>query len=112
MGATEQAIASLAVEETAPGFPRIEIDLILCMFVKAIKSRLLRDMHSPGSLDLKPRPQNLWVSGRSDRSNPLILLFDPRREHSSIPTGNSHSRRDAGPVKAGSIFAATRRAWP
>jgi len=42
----------------------------------------------------------------------LILLFDPRREHSFVPIGNLYRRRSAGTVKAGRVFAATRRAWP
>jgi hypothetical protein len=37
-----------------------------------------------------------------------ILLFDPRREHSFVPITKSCHRRDAGTVKAGRIFAATR----
>jgi hypothetical protein len=35
-------------------------------------------------------------------------LFDPRREHSSAPIANSSRRRDAGTIKAGRNFAATR----
>jgi len=42
----------------------------------------------------------------------LILWFDPRREHSFVAVGNLYRRRDAGTVKAGSVFAPTRRAWP
>ena len=41
-----------------------------------------------------------------------ILLFDPRREHSFVPIAHSSRRRAAGTIKAGRIFAATRRAWP
>ena len=37
-----------------------------------------------------------------------ILLFDPRREHSFVPITKSCHRRDAGTVKTGRIFAATR----
>jgi hypothetical protein len=36
-------------------------------------------------------------------------LFDPRREHSSAPIANSSRRRDAGTIKAGRSFAATRQ---
>jgi hypothetical protein len=35
----------------------------------------------------------------------LILLFDPRREHSFVPIGNLYRRRSAGTVKAGRVFA-------
>jgi pimeloyl-ACP methyl ester carboxylesterase len=38
-----------------------------------------------------------------------ILWFDPRREHSSIPTAKSRSRRAQGLSRAGRVFAATRK---
>jgi hypothetical protein len=41
-----------------------------------------------------------------------ILWFDPRREHSSVPTAKSHSRRAQGLSRLAASFAATRRAWP
>jgi hypothetical protein len=37
-----------------------------------------------------------------------ILWFDPRREHSSIPTANSRSRRAQGLSRL-AVFAATRK---
>jgi hypothetical protein len=37
-----------------------------------------------------------------------ILWFDPRREHSSIPTANSRSRRAQGLSRLAASFAATR----
>ena len=41
-----------------------------------------------------------------------ILWFDPRREHSSVPTAKSRSRRAQGLSRLAATFAATRRAWP
>jgi hypothetical protein len=49
------------------------------------------------------------TSGLNLRS---ILWFDPRREHSSVPTAESHSRRAQGLSRLAAAFAATRRAWP
>ena len=34
-----------------------------------------------------------------------ILWFDPRREHSSVPTAKSLGRPRAGPVKAGRVLS-------
>jgi hypothetical protein len=41
-----------------------------------------------------------------------ILWFDPRREHSSVPTAKSLGRRAQGLSRLAASFAATRRAWP
>ena len=37
----------------------------------------------------------------------VILWFDPRREHSSVPTAANWQPPRTGPVKAGRGFAAT-----
>ena len=41
-----------------------------------------------------------------------ILWFDPRREHSSVPTAKSRIHRAQGLSRLAASFAATRRAWP
>jgi len=64
--------------------------------------------------ETQQRPVDLLAQARPVRQTSAvlnvgaILWFDPRREHSSIPTAKSPGRR-AGPVKAGRVCAATRK---
>jgi len=52
------------------------------------------------------------VDAKDDRSKRAILLFDPRREHSSVPTSVIQAPSRAAAVKDGRARAATRRACP
>jgi hypothetical protein len=63
-----------------------------------------RDADAPWQLDLFSRHHPFECRA--------ILWFDPRREHSSVPTAKPRSRRAQGLSRLAATFAATRRAWP
>ena len=74
----------------------------------------IRRHHKSMRLNVTPTP--LGNSTCSANIHPsecqAILWFDPRREHSSVPTAKSRRRRAQGLSRLAAPFAATRRAWP
>jgi hypothetical protein len=97
-----------------PGLQGKEPEAELALKFEAATSPRSAATTNPSRLNVTPTP--LGSSTCSANIHPsecrAILWFDPRREHSSVPTAKSRRRRAQGLSRLAAPFAATRRAWP
>ena len=85
----------------------------LALKFESTHSRIRRH-HDPSRRNVMPTPRSNTTCSANIHPSQLgpILWFDPRREHSSVPTAKFASRRAHSLSRLAASVAATRRARP